>query len=45
MTTKEAAWRHPVHGRLVILPDGHTMTGSKALTQGWEIEEIGRAHV
>jgi hypothetical protein len=40
MTTKEAAWRHPVHGRLVILPDGHTMTGSKALNQGWKIEDF-----
>src|SRR6266851_1259580 len=40
MTTKEAAWRHPVHGAMVILPDGHVMTGNRAREQGWKIEDF-----
>lgn len=40
MAKNEAAWRHPVHGAMVILPDGHVMTGNKARDQGWKIEDF-----
>jgi hypothetical protein len=34
MGDTEKAWRHPIHGAMVVMPDGYTMTANQAALKG-----------